>query len=144
MFSDSQMAIFQMNSLSCFSEVAQPNMGEFIISRRVHLLNRLKGSAVTAFGCTNTLFKDQCYSLICMDTHLSPQKTLIGIINLPFTSQHYVRCNAMRKNYMGIALDSQPMCIFSIIQCPCPSKLRGGTQNTHKNNSKNMPKLRKG
>lgn len=36
----------------------------------------------------------------------------------------------MGKDYMGIALDSQPMCIVSISQCPCQSEFDNTTWDT--------------
>lgn len=51
----------------------------------------------------------------------------------------------MGKNYMGIALASQPIYVVSIIQCPCQSEF-GNSKMGHRryqNNDKNLPKLKK-
>lgn len=52
----------------------------------------------------------------------------------------------MGKNYTGIALDSQPVGTVGIIQCPRQSEFHSSKvgHRTHKNNYKNIPKLRKG
>ena len=54
------------------------------------------------------------------------------------------RWNAMGKNYMGIASDSQPLRTVRILQCPCQSEFQNSKVDMEYTNINSMWKSRKG